>query len=256
MFIKYVSIDGADDAVDPKQMLALSERFKFIEWGILLSPKKEGVDRFPTLKWVRSLEGLNLNLCAHLCGKYVADIVKDEKSMRSCTILQEPYSLLFNRYQLNMTKKRLGKSLLDRDLFTRLAQFRNCLTPFIFAGDYVKLKYVLGWFHDFGCVFPLYDASGGHGVPTEWLPPFKGVLTGYAGGLRAENIVDYLDMMVDRLEMVKEDNDPPANIWIGSESGVRDEANKFSLERAEALLTRVDLWMAHKVRSYGEVVSK
>jgi hypothetical protein len=37
MRLKTVTITGADDAVDPEELLQIQQRYPFVEWGILLS---------------------------------------------------------------------------------------------------------------------------------------------------------------------------------------------------------------------------
>ena len=46
-----VTITGADDAVDPGALVALSAEFPFVEWGILFSKSREGEARYPSAEW-------------------------------------------------------------------------------------------------------------------------------------------------------------------------------------------------------------
>src|SRR5262249_7934295 len=65
---------GADDAVDPAALAALTDEFPFVEWGILLSPKRVGRPRYPTREWVcRFYDPAarhSMFLSAHFCGAY------------------------------------------------------------------------------------------------------------------------------------------------------------------------------------------
>jgi hypothetical protein len=45
--LERVTITGADDSTSIDEMLALSRRFPFVEWGILVSKRHEGSYRFP-----------------------------------------------------------------------------------------------------------------------------------------------------------------------------------------------------------------
>ena len=63
-----VTISGADDVVPIDRMVELSERFPFLEWGILLSESRAGTDRYPSAEWVRALKRQPIALSAHLCG--------------------------------------------------------------------------------------------------------------------------------------------------------------------------------------------
>jgi hypothetical protein len=44
---------GIDDSVPPEFAQMLSQRFPFIEWGMLFRPDLEGTPRYATMDWVR-----------------------------------------------------------------------------------------------------------------------------------------------------------------------------------------------------------
>jgi hypothetical protein len=63
MKIRYVTLTGADDDVDPQQLAEISQEYPFVEWGILFSQSKSGVERYSSIDWVvelLSLERMNL----------------------------------------------------------------------------------------------------------------------------------------------------------------------------------------------------
>ena len=59
MSIYRISIAGADDAVRPEALAALSDRFPFVEWGILLSRPETVRERYPSLAWIAELTALS-----------------------------------------------------------------------------------------------------------------------------------------------------------------------------------------------------
>jgi len=70
MRLTRVTLAGADESVDPKELSALSAEFPFCEWGILLSEKRAGSPRYPGLDWLNELRTLyycvvRLNLSCH-----------------------------------------------------------------------------------------------------------------------------------------------------------------------------------------------
>ena len=66
---EFITFTGVDQWTDPREMLALSQQYP-IEWGILFSPKRQGVDpRYPPLAYIESIvSGHDLRFSAHLCG--------------------------------------------------------------------------------------------------------------------------------------------------------------------------------------------
>lgn len=93
-----VTITGADDGVDPKQLADLSAEFPFVEWAILLSRTRSGTARYPSAAWL--VDRLcadepmvrGMRLAAHLCGALSRETQDGE-----LPVLSE----VFQRYQLN-----------------------------------------------------------------------------------------------------------------------------------------------------------
>jgi hypothetical protein len=85
--LRYVTITGADDRVDPSALADLSAEFPFVEWGILASKGREGTPRYPTREWMQRLDeaaarfetrsdvvfARRMNLSLHLCGEYARE---------------------------------------------------------------------------------------------------------------------------------------------------------------------------------------
>lgn len=62
MILDKVSITGADDSVNPKDLVELSEEFPFVEWAILLSKSRMRSNRYPSLNWMYDLKQFAPNL--------------------------------------------------------------------------------------------------------------------------------------------------------------------------------------------------
>lgn len=227
MKIKYVTLTGADDSVEPKDMAILSDKFKFVEWGILFSQSKSGVTRYPSNDWVLKLLNNNFNLAAHLCGKWVDDALNGE-----ITFLNNSRMHCFNRIQLNMGKDRLQLAMTSNGLKQAVAKVNK---PVIFGGNY---KYINVTSDFFILLYPLFDCSGGRGILNDWSKPFidkdgKALFCGYAGGLGPENIAEELK----KIDNIVGD----ATIWIDMESKLRTD-NRFDLDKCEQVLQIAKLY--------------
>ena len=72
---------GADDNNNINDMILLSQKYPFIEWGILIDPEKTGSYRYPTNNWIFKICNLKkLDLTAHLCGYIVINLLSGDYS--------------------------------------------------------------------------------------------------------------------------------------------------------------------------------
>lgn len=219
MKLTTVTITGADERTDPGRLLALTKRFPFVEWGILLSASSEGRrPRFPVREWMRDLCSADmdaeLRLSGHLCGAWVRDLCDGGNSF-----IAEAADLrhVFDRLQLNFHAEthRIQAEPFVAALLSLLNGGFNLGEEFIFQIDDVNDRAMgiaaLGLIK----AVPLFDLSGGAGVlPSTW-PVAKTARAGYAGGLSPENVVGQLRA----IEAVAGD----AEIWIDVETHVRTD---------------------------------
>jgi hypothetical protein len=247
MHLTHVTITGADDDVDQFDLFDLSVRFPFVEWGVLFSQSKAGVPRYPSWDWVLGLAEMKKTIkhktpkfSAHLCGKWVSDALTGRISIFN----NEPeLNRLFHRIQLNCGKSRLKEAIENKDLWRAAMRVSQSV---ILGGNYGNLKLDLGRCSLSG-VYPLFDASGGHGKkPKDWPLPFSETKTegvvqkkhtqfcGYAGGLGPDNVAEELD----RIEHVV----GHVSVWIDMESGVRTK-DKFDLNKVEEVLEKSARWV-------------
>lgn len=113
MRIKTVTITGADDSINPRLLIELSQEFPFVEWGILLSQSSVGGRRFPSFKWMKRLQfdhSLNerVKISGHVCDKWVRDILVGEISEFTETL--NPVYGMFRRIQINTHGEKLEVS--------------------------------------------------------------------------------------------------------------------------------------------------
>ncbi len=221
MALTRVTITGADDAVNIGDLVALSERFPFVEWGILFSASREGTPRYPSHGWrldfQRRAEDANIYSSAHLCGSIARDAMSGVAHSAS---LRE-----YGRIQVN------GFMPCDG-----LARFANVMVPTSEVICQVRDASALADGVEFAAGIygsVLFDPSGGRGVETAAWPPIQdapywyGGGIGYAGGIKPENVLDVL-------AAIGPDRTDP--FWIDMESGVRT-GDQFDLARVESVLS-------------------
>jgi hypothetical protein len=226
MSLKCVTLTGADDTVQPEQLVELSQKYDFVEWGILVSHTWTGQPlpnpRWPSEEWLARLQQAgkdhDLKLSLHICGRWVRYMLYGEFAL--------PLWLLrsFQRVQLNFHR--------DSSPRYRCNLFAAALQKFIGRQVIFQLDGNCGksYLNDLYLnesevdAVSLYDVSGGAGIsPVTW--PEANYLTGpdtyayhgYAGGLGPHNIAEEL-VRIDKASK-------GAPIWIDMESKVRSVVN-------------------------------
>lgn len=244
MNLDRVTFTGADESVRPKDLFAISAEWPFVEWGILFSLKHQGGSRYPSQDWLQDLilaAPVGLNLSAHLCGKWVRDLVIDGTFTWNDTFTDPS---VFDRVQLNFH----AEPHQQLKGFERILNGRPIRKPFILQCDGVHDEFVREYVTrsriernsgrvvplGLGAVVPLFDASGGAGrVPGAWPQAWPGIYCGYAGGLGPENIVE-------QLERIAVAAAGEARIWIDMERRVRSaDDTTFDLDKVTTVLKLV-----------------
>jgi hypothetical protein len=211
--IDRVAITGGDNATNPEDLIKLSEKYPFIEWGILFISSRVGTNRYPSEHWISTLsEGLNLS--AHLCGQYARTTVDKGIPEISPDLLRK-----FQRFQININFNNACVAY-DLNVLAKL--------PYRLIFQYKKGNELIANFSNTFDI--LYDASGGLGKQIDSIQkPFKGY-TGYAGGISPDNI----DSVIEQITNYPNDN----KVWIDMESGVRTN-DELDLQKVEFILERV-----------------
>jgi phosphoribosylanthranilate isomerase len=223
MLLKYCAFTGPDDAVSPKDLLALSAEFPFAEWSILYVPNRGGEPRMPTENWIRDFKAAckgKANICLHLCADALPGLVAGDKKVLE--IMDG-----FPRIQMNFEYLDAG-ALIEADALT--ARVR-AMPNFEFIVQYGKKfgdKFLPG-FRGIPNHAVLFDGSAGEGIaPGEWSPPIEGHPCGYAGGLNPTNFQKHMaaiDRAVPRDYVT----------WVDQETGARTD-NKFDLNKVRMQL--------------------
>lgn len=225
MQLERVTMTGADDSVDPKDLASLSTQFPFVEWGILLSASNQGGNRFPSMGWLAKLYEIcrvspAVTISLHVCGQWVREICRGNWTPLFTNV--GPLLDVAKRVQLNFHA--FQHSLTPGFLEAAKARCLEQGWQVIFQCDGVNDRLV-GIVRDAGLdAVPLYDKSGGAGVvPNSWPLATEGVYSGYAGGLGPHNLESELPAIS---EAAGEER-----FWIDMETKVRTSSDRvFDLE--------------------------
>lgn len=242
MKLRKITLTGADDSIDPRDLVELAAKYPFSEWGVLFIHKSQGHgrglgdgSRFPSFDWIKRLLEIappSMNLCAHLCGSIFVNNLVEHGSFAFGRIPGIP-SERFQRIQLNFHAQPI-------DPFSRHIQLNLTSTgrEFLFQCDGVNDPIIKEWVQQ-GCGFPLFDTSGGAGLTPsqlegEWPKVWPGVYCGYAGGLGPTNVVDETLGPIAQAA-----GDSP--IWIDMETRVRSHKDSlFDLAKCEEVLKAME----------------
>lgn len=226
MILDRVTLTGADDSVRPEDLVPLTRKYPFVEWGILFSQSRQGNaawPRYPSANWLARLHAVTvaeeLPLSAHLCGGWVRDFVAN-----TAPSWWSMYpAILYQRKQLNFhgTPQQLAAPIQ-----ATLKALPQAAAAFIGQADGVNDR----WIREVG-MSPLFDVSGGRGVtPLLWPRAWPGVYCGYAGGISPDNV---LAMVTGPIADAAGD----ARVWIDMETHVRSGADRqFDLGKVARVL--------------------
>jgi phosphoribosylanthranilate isomerase len=193
-----LTITGADDTTDIQQMLDITVKYPFLEWGILFWESRVGTARYPSIKWANRFVDLGLPSASHICGKMVNDYIAGKG--------RKFFQQYFNRVQLNFNYnpethdiRQMSEMFMDSEK-PIITQAKPCNEPLNNIGQVFN--------HHF-----LFDRSGGKGIlPEQWPPVIDKRVCGYAGGLTPENLA----MQVGLIQNAAEHR----AVWVDMESGV------------------------------------
>lgn len=230
MKLTKVTLTGADDSIKPERLFELSEKYPFVEWGILLSRNSKGSKRFPSARWLMELEALNSTWyesepqwSGHLCGSYVREILMG--NMKFVSEIGQAWDI-FQRVQINT-----HGSPHEYDAQEMFEAMKATDKEFIFQYDNENTVILMDAVeNDVNCS-TLFDLSHGAGVlPSNWPQPLTNIKCGYAGGLSPENVEDQIKKLNETIDNVE--------IWIDMETHLRSDNDKlFDLYKCEKVLS-------------------
>ena len=226
--IDRVTITGADDSVDPEALRYYSEKFPFVEWGILFGSRSGPRPRFPSNDWIARVARLakkeGLQLSAHLCGSWVKRwVLNAEPTWRDRKLTDAFQRIQFN-FHGQYHKAAMG-------FIATLRQTKDAPQEYIFQHDGVNDS-LISTFTGGASIkaYVLHDVSGGAGIlPKSWPAPI-GIYCGYAGGLGPDNLKEQIEHILAAAGDTR--------IWIDMETRVRSEDDaRLVLAKVEKCLS-------------------
>jgi phosphoribosylanthranilate isomerase len=221
MNLKTVTLTGIDEKTEVSKICSIARDFPFVEWGILLSVSKTGLDpRYPSLRKMREVSDAGLPLAVHLCGSLARAAAWGDNAAIITAISLVPNA---KRVQVNLGKQIDHYPTLYRDaqMAGQTLRTQIIVQSYSFTSRTVKKAVEAVRFHKTleeresqGAVF-LHDASGGRGIVGPFEKPINRDFVGFAGGIAPENVAQKLDEI--------EALDFPNPVWIDMESGVRTD---------------------------------
>lgn len=244
-FITKVTVTGADDSVNPANLMQIAKEFPFVEFGLLLSRNSAGTPRFPSTDWLKRLVGvfsqrpldMNINVSGHICGPWVKEIFLGAWPED----LPGTVQFLVDRWQLN-THGIPHECDIEAMMQVILRRNQRYNQEIIFQYDKANPAPLKAALESGLNVSALYDLSHGAGIlPQQWeRPESEGgkLLCGYAGGLSPENVAQ----QIDKIAQVAGDD----LVWIDAETHLRslqDGRDVFDLEKVRRFLQAVQPWV-------------
>ena len=222
--LELISFVGVDTKTDHAALAALNMEGVTLEFSVLFSEGRKG-GRYSTYEFCRGFldSAGSFDKSLHLCGQSAINkfLDNDKDIMLLCSMA--------SRIQLNFSIKKHDESKLIEGVMDAMdkghhvilqmnkskAAFIEMLTALdVYAGAMLSL---------------LHDSSGGFGREIKQVvEPRLDYFTGYAGGLKPENVRRVV-------EMIEEKNISGLPYYIDMESGVR-EANVFSTSKCGKVL--------------------
>lgn len=228
--LKNVTVTGVDDKTDLVDLMDLSIKYPFVEWGVLISKasltEDSANERFPDVSIFNKLTKCkrimkNLNFSLHVCGSYLKDIICDgiwnldkdtNNNLSTFSRIQLNASQILSKVNLPVFSESLKN--INQEVILQIKSFDGNEELVETCRKNAKISV-------------LYDTSGGRGLkPNSW--PNSVINCGYAGGLNPENVTDSL------LEISKVVSHEP--IWIDAETGLRTN-DYLDLEKVKEFLS-------------------
>lgn len=213
--LKKVTFTGIDAKTNIDDLVKLTKKYPFVEFGVLISKGTltgDFANRFLDIELLNELKNKGLHLCCHLCGSVARKIIKENDWKPFYDLLGENVDI-FDRFQLNVSGMKGFSTEVDfPKKKTFIIQLKENLDLY---NTYKHLPNILGF----------QDNSGGLGIfEDNWMN--SNTYFGYAGGLNAENVED----VIQNLLVVNN-----GDFWIDMETSVRTN-DWFDIKKCEEIL--------------------
>lgn len=217
MPLQFVTLTGADDRTSLEDIRTIARQAGvppfFVEVAVLLSKARQGSPRYPSVDHahaiVRESYYAGLRCSVHVCGEWARALVADEVPSELRPLFRST-----DRIQINGVFDRF-----DTD------PILNLLSDFpveVIFQSRTEDRFPPALHHR---IVWLYDRSAGKGERPSLWPSSEG-RCGFAGGISPSNVEEVLHEIGER----------PHPFWIDMESSLRDEEDRFSIEKCVSVL--------------------
>lgn len=250
MMLKTITVSGANEYTDAKEVIKLIYSFPKAELGIQVCEKKGG---FGTARywWIQNLYQLLYNnpltskIALHVNSDWVerfcqGDVPADLKAMLNLkNAVGEPF---IGRVQLNF---KIGREKTP-DLEKLLQAMAECQGPgkeeihrFILSYNSANAEFIQQMYDRKVKFDLLFDDSHGEGVLAETYkkPVYRKVMQGYSGGLSPENVIEQLWLISKSVPVGTE-------FYIDAEGRLKGDDGHLSLKKSEEYLKNASSWDA------------
>lgn len=220
MKLTRVTISGADDRVDLRDLVAISEEYPFVEWGLLCSINRGASARYPTVAFMSDLirfvgwSRVSLHFCGHLARYALSNHTKARLFIDALHIGRRRVARVqlngFSRYRLPMIA--LAESMPEVEFILQ-------------CSDHAALLGAQRHHITQPNTSALWDASGGRGERITSYPCYDHLPMGYAGGIHPDNLPEVLTTLRQNTHAQ----------WVDMESGVRT-ADQLDLTKVRSVL--------------------
>lgn len=223
--LELISFVGVDTQTNLDEIMAWRSHIP-CEFSVLFSDSKSvgSYTRYPSYKFCKDFLDMDPTQrihSLHLCGSVIDRYLKQEDD-----IMELCHNAMRIQLNLNIAKYSDYEKLSD-DILAVTTKYTHRI---ILQQNKTKAKFMECFLSKPGPkVSLLQDSSGGFGREiTQVNPPHEHHVSGYAGGIKPENVV----RIVDLIEKNNPNNRP---YYIDMESGVRTD-NIFSLEKCRQVI--------------------
>ncbi len=250
-----VTVSGADDSVDPGQVLELALRYPLAEVEIRAGCYQTGRPGYPSDRWFgdfcllaekeRCDRGPQMRLAIRLGGAYLRQFMNDYCSPIPCENLWNRVHLGTDGDEVAVVLPRLWRNisietcLKERQVVLQADGPNDDLVDWAIRA--AGTRNVVGRRHDVGCLFNLEHEEGRK--RSDWPPHHPGEYCGYARYLGPDNVVEELSKIEETMEAARSGGESglatsqtisEPRYWIAGEAGLRRAGGHlFDLARAE-----------------------
>lgn len=229
--LKLISFVGVDAKTNQDALAALNMEGVTLEFSVLFSEGRKG-GRYSTYEFCRTFLDSNgdFDKSLHLCGQSAINkfLAYDKDIMSLCSKA--------NRIQLNFSIKKHDEEKLIEGVLNAMdlghhviLQMNKSKAAFI-ERLAIEMVAVFDVYED--KLSLLYDSSGGFGREIKQVnEPREDYFTGYAGGLKPENVRRVVGM-------IQAKNVDGLPYYIDMESGIRTD-NIFAIAKCEAVIAEL-----------------